>query len=178
MTKVYSTDAVYVLDDFQARTGIASVFAQVGGILYSAEGALGNAAGGGVTVLHNYTVPANTLIVAGQSIWFLFTGTFANNANVHTLSLAWGADTLTLFSSTGVASDRWYAEGRLMRRSNTVQVLDIYFCRFGTITRPGAAATFTRTLSSANVLSVRGASAGASDIVNDSIIVGWDNAGL
>jgi len=77
---------------------IQSINANVGGLLNAQTGSTGTPANTTETTLQQYTMPANTLTTAGQSIRVTCWGTTASNGNNKTMKLYFGASVI----STGV----------------------------------------------------------------------------
>jgi hypothetical protein len=156
------------------RAGTGGAYGRMGGVLYSAYTAVGNV-GGGTDTLHSFQVPSNTLSIDGQSLWFDISGSFANNANVRTLSMGFGADVIDIVGGFSASANYvWQIVGRIIRTGAATQRAHaICYTTFGTF-QSGALA-LTRALSTPNNLTVRGLGVANNDIVCDSFIVGWSN---
>jgi hypothetical protein len=97
------------------QAGTSGNDAAVGGVLYVDSGTHANSSTTN-TDLASYSVPASTLAVNNQSLEFEAWGTIVANANAKTLTLAWGSDTWTLFSTAGgVVAYTWKLRGRIIR---------------------------------------------------------------
>ncbi len=154
------------------QAGTSSNDAAVGGVLYVATTQVGNTTTG-ITVLHSYTVPANTLAVNGQSLWFEAWGTFAANANNKNIFVYLNG--VAIFNAGNIASNNvaWHIRGRIVRTGAATQK------GFVTIIRgvnPGSSSFApTATLSNANALDIRGQATATNDILIQSFIVGFDD---
>lgn len=153
--------------------------AAVGGLLYATITQTGNV-GTGEDDLASYSVPANTLAVNNQSLYFEAFGTYANNANAKTLRVRFGTSGTTLAGdaslSTGAAGS-WVVRGRIIRAGASSQkaIAEIH----NSNTSPGQvdiATLLNQTLSGAVSLRITGEATSNNDIVLESFRVYWEDA--
>lgn len=159
------------------KAGTSTNDAAVGGTLFTSVTAVGNV-GAGTDDLITYTVPANTLAVNGQSVWFEAWGSLANNANSKTVTLAWGADTFTLIAAAmDTSNTTWSVRGRIFRTGAATQLVLVNVTDTGDITgnQGDINSTGARTLSGSNVLKLTAVGVADNDIVCTAMIVGWDD---
>lgn len=108
---------------FKAGTGTALMAA--GGLLNASVTTAGNV-GAGEDDIYTYVVPANTLAVNGQSLWFWAYGFFANNANSKQVRVRFGTggtnQVITSGASTGFANGPWFIKGKIFRTGAATQV--------------------------------------------------------
>lgn len=179
---------------FGLNTGLANIL----GIRAGASTVTNDAAVGGVIlvnttqtasdtnvmgILASYTVPANTLAVNGQSIWFEASGTLTNGASLAGFQVRFGSQAF-LSSETmgGVTTNGFFnIRGRIIRTGAATQKGYVTH----TLINTGGAKTdarykaFTLTLSSANDLTIRHETdLTAGDIVLETFVVGWDDANV
>lgn len=167
------------------KAGASSNDAAVGGVLYETTTQGFNTLTG-EDDLASYLVPADTLHVNGQSLWFEAFGTFANNGNNKRIRVQFtaGSGTTLVFdlgSSGSFTGQSWYLRGRIIRTGAATQK-----AAAGMTTGPsgggtGNAANFVttalnQTLSGAITLKVTGEATATSDILLESFIVGYDDA--
>lgn len=167
---------VTVTGDLMKLAGTSSNDAAVGGVLYMDTSTPGNV-GVGEDTLGTYTVPANTLSVNGESLWFEAGGTLAGNGNTKTVRVRFGAGASTeVYNSgniTGGANPFWYVKGRITRTGAAIQTSICFGGAFG-IFKPTWVTT-DATLSGGCVLKITGEAVADNDIVQKTFIVGWDD---
>jgi hypothetical protein len=165
------------------KPGTAVDTARVGGTLYVSTTQVGNV-GTGEDDLASFSVPANTLAVNNQSIWFEAWGSFAANSNSKTLRVRFGTAGTNLVLDTGnVVSNasvhHWVIRGRIIRTGAATQKA----YASGLINPTGLAGGSTpvdvvtgldQTLSGAVSLRVQGEATSNNDILLETLIVGWD----
>lgn len=158
------------------QAGNSNNDAAAGGVLYAAFSDAGNSLGGEDT-LHSYSVPADTLYVNGQSLWFEASGITAANANTKTIRLSFGGvNVVAIASAFGSAATDWSIRGRIVRTGGATQRV------YGEI-HTGAGSTamnyadLTATLSGPVTISVTGESSGGitNDVICKTFIIGWDD---
>lgn len=185
MRMLINSSGVTSLGPMFIKPGTASDTAKVGGILFVSTASTGNV-GTGEDDLVSFTIPANTLAVNNQSVWFRAYGNIANNANNKRIRCYSGAsgtntvlDTGAAFIPTGTAGV-WRMEGRIFRTGDSTQkaVAEFLMSSAGTLT-PAAmvsniTASLNQTLSSAVVFKLTGEATSNNDITIESLIVGWD----
>lgn len=172
----HASDDQPVLDLVQNGTGkVLRLFnpsgndAVVGGVLFVSTTTAGNV-GTGEDTLNSYSVPANTLAVNGQSIWYEAGGAIAANGNVKRLRIdVGGTDILNVIAGPATT---WFIEGRITRTGVTTVV-----CSGMVVVTSGVAinAAVTVTLSSAFTLSITGEAVADNDLTINSFHVGWDD---
>lgn len=162
----------------QLLAGTSTNDAAVGGALYVSTAQVGNV-GTGEDVLASYSVPANTLAVNGQSLWFEATGTFASTAATKKLVVRFGTAGTTLILDTvagfGGTAEVWRIRGRIIRTGAATQKADAQ----ATITnalRTGVVTNLNQTLSGAVDLRILGEATNNNDILIETLVVGWDDA--
>jgi hypothetical protein len=167
-----------VVGDVNIEAGTPNVYSQVGGVLHTQSAQAGNIASASTTVLFEYYVPGGVLAVDGQSVWFEFTGTLANNAASRSLVFNWNGYAWTLFSALVTNAFRlWSFKGRITRRDvNTQKIAFFIASQVGNGVPNGNAITSTA-LSGPNVLRMSGQSLTANSVTLESAIIGWDSAG-
>ena len=104
------------------NTLIQSINANVGGLLNAQTGSTGTAANTVETTLQQYTMPANTLSAAGQSVRITCWGSTAANGNNKTMKLYFGASVI----STGVLTlndKKWFLTLTVMRTAAATQAV-------------------------------------------------------
>ncbi|MEQ2008318.1 MAG: hypothetical protein ABMA26_16145 [Limisphaerales bacterium] len=102
------------------RAGTSTSTVNAGGTLAVDTTQTGNV-GAGVDTLQTYSVPANVLAANGDSIPFLYTGSFANNANTKRLILTYGATTLLDTGALTFPFTSWRIEGHVIRTGAATQ---------------------------------------------------------
>lgn len=154
------------------KAGTSSNDAAVGGVLYVTTTQTGNV-GTGTDDIASYAVPANTLAVNGQSLWFEASGSVANNANSKTLQIVFGGTTLGSWTFTTNQADDWVIRGRVFRTGATTQKNYISLnARFAS--QPlNDVTTAAETLSGSVNLKAQGIGTSNNDIVCETFIVGW-----
>lgn len=167
------------MDRASVDGGAGTATAKVGGTLSVNTTAVGNV-GTGEDNLMSYSVPANTLSANGASLWFEASGSTANNANNKTLKIKLGAT--TLFDSgalTFSAGSKWAIRGRIIRTGAATQHY------FHLLTSDSAAWDTARavdnsapaeTLSGALTLQFTGEATSNDDIVQETLLVGYEPA--
>lgn len=152
------------------QAGSSSDHANAGGVLYVKHTVTGNV-GTGVDVLATFSVPANTLAVNGQSLWFECWGQFAANANSKQVFVRWGGQDITFSgASIGFNNEPWYIRGRIMRTGAATQVSAsrAWYTNISTKSQ-------TLTLSSPNTFEVLGEGVTNNDITITALVIGWDD---
>lgn len=155
------------------QAGTSTNDAAAGGVLYVDYTNRGNLLTGEDN-LSNYTLPANTLAVDGQSVWYEGAVRFANNANAKTLKVYFGATQIFLWSGSGALVDFWFRV-RVVRTGATTQRIMAYTADS---TGLGYAyyVTASATLSGTVVVKATGTGVADNDIVQSLFVVGWDDA--
>lgn len=157
------------------KAGSSTDYARVGGTLYVTTTQTGNITTG-EDDLASYSIPANTLAVNGDSIWFEACGTTANNANVKTLRARFGTTGTNVLISRALTISvlgRWMMRGRVVRTGAATQ--KSYVSMAGSSDNIGDVGTaLDQTLSGAVTLKVTGDATSTNDIVLESFTVGWD----
>lgn len=151
------------------KAGTSSNDAAVGGVLYVDSGTFANSSTG-ETDLASYSVPANTLAVNNQFLYFKAWGTFASNANSKTIKAKFGAASHTVF--TGItAGGSWSIEGYIIRTGAATQ--DFMAEGQNTISAPGfvGVGTAAETLSGAVTLKLTGQGGATNDVKQEGFIV-------
>ena len=153
----------------------------MGGVLFVTTTVTGNITTGEDT-LATYTVPASTLAVNNDSLWFEATGTISNSATAtRTLRVKWGSETVATFalSTIGSLTGFWKITGRIIRTGAATQIGQATRAmRLGTVptTDHDFNTGLTRTLSSSQALAITGEATLTDDLTLDSFIIGWDSA--
>ncbi len=159
------------------KAGTSTNDAAVGGVLYRTTTQTGNV-GTGEDDLASYSVPANTLAVNGQSLWFEAWGTLAATAVTKTLRVRFGTAGTNLFftrAESSISANTWHIRGRITRTGAATQK------GFGTYTVSAGVATadsstaLNQTLSGAVTFKVTGEATNNNDIVLEALTVGWDD---
>lgn len=164
------------------RPGTASDTARVGGVLYVSTTQAGNV-GTGEDPLASYAIPANTLAVNGQSIWFEASGKCASNANAKTTRARFGTSGTNLLievahiTTGGVV--HWVMKGRVIRTGAATQKGYCVQTQFVEgLTGHGGETTLNlaldQTLSGSVTLQITGEATSNDDITIETFIVGWD----
>ncbi len=104
------------------NTLIQSINANVGGLLNAQTGSVGTAANTAETTLQQYTMPANTLSAAGQSLRITCWGTTGANGNTKTIKLYFGASVISSGAIT-TTSKSWRYELIVMRTAAATQAV-------------------------------------------------------
>ncbi len=162
------------------KAGTSSNDAAVGGVLY-VDTAVTGQVGAGPDVLSTYTVPANTLAVNNQSLWWEAFGIAPVTATGAIITIEFGGTTVLNMSSFSPAGDgQWWASGRIFRTGAATQrsVAKGYADSGATMPNWFSSTTPAETLSGTVVLRVRGDSTTATnnDTVIHAFIIGWDDA--
>lgn len=159
------------------KAGASSNDAAVGGVLYVTTTSTGNS-GAGEDTLASYTVPANTLAVNNQSLWFEAFGRFTpgNNKTVRVRFGSSGTNLVAATAASNFTSD-WVIKGRIIRTGATTQISMAYT---NGLSFSGAATdvvtNLNQTLSGAITFSITGEATTNSDVILDAFIVGFDDA--
>jgi hypothetical protein len=125
--------------------------------------------------LRTFSIPADTLAVNGQSIWFDILASFSSSANAKTFTVHFGATTLGTFASGGGTSLQMRLHGRIWRTGAATQRAwctienTINLTPFGFYTEP------TETLSGAITIKGRGDSGAINEITQLTLLVGWND---
>lgn len=157
------------------KAGTSTNDAAVGGVLYVTTTQTGNV-GAGEDDLASYSVPANTLAVNGQSVWFEAWGSFAANSNNKQVRARFGTSgTNLVFDSTSVASNGggWVLRGRIFRTGAATQKSHGSWSRSSVMVAENG---LNQTLSGAVTLKITGEATSNNDIVLEGFIVGYDDA--
>lgn len=142
----------------------------VGGVLYVDSAQHGNATASVETDLSSYSVPANTLSANNMSLEFHCWGTNIG-ANAKTIKLYFGASVWTITSvGTAVA---WSVRGRIVRTGAATQ--KVVFDSSIAATVP-VVSTAAETLSGAVVLKMTGTCSVASQILQEGMIISWQDS--
>lgn len=160
----------------QVTPGTSSNDAKVGGVLYVTTTQTGNV-GTGEDTLASYSVPANTLAVNGQSLWFEAWGSFAANGNNKTVKARFGSSGTNLMFDTGavaVNGQDWFLRGRIIRTGAATQKSGVQFTR--AVVNVDSVTALDQTLSGAVTLAISGEATSNNDIVIESFVVGYDDA--
>ena len=130
---------------------------------------LGNTAGV-ETTLFSFTVPANTLQVAGDELQFMAAGTYAATGNTDKrIRVYFGATTILDTGNQAIVSAvSWVIYGTIMMKDGTHQVSGVVLdtgssvlTAFASYTAPG------ETLSGTSLFKITGSGTGASDVVGN-----------
>lgn len=159
------------------KAGTSSNDAAVGGVLTVITTQTGNTLTG-EDDLASYSVPANTLAVNGQSLWFEAWGTFAANSNSKTVRVRFGTTGTNLISTlTGVLNGGgWSVRGRIIRTGAATQKANGTAIASASGTADSDTVTgLDQTLSGAVTLKVTGEATATNDVVLESFIVGWND---
>lgn len=161
------------------KPGSSANDAAVGGVLYVTTTVTGNV-GTGEDNLATYSVPANTLATNNQSLWFEGHGTLAGNANAKTIKVYFGTAVVTLSmpAIAGITYD-WTIRGRGYRTGSSATKWKIEFfaqASSGTFVGGIRFGTTAEALSSARTFKLTGEATSNNDIVQESLILGWDDA--
>lgn len=161
------------------KAGNAADTIRVGGIMLVNTTSAANV-GAGEDDLITYNVPAATLNTNGDSIWFEACGTFAATANNKRVRVRFGTGGTNLILDTGalvtaVATD-WLVRGRVVRTGAATQKGYAEFQSGGTVLAAFAdiETGLDQTLSGSVVIKLTGEATSDNDIVQQSMIVGWD----
>jgi len=101
---------------------IQSINSGVGGLLNSQTAAVSSGALSSEQVLQTYTLPANSLTTAGQSVRATCWGTTSNDAATKMISLYFGASRIATGAFPGATT--WSLTEIVMRRTATTQGYD------------------------------------------------------
>lgn len=128
----------------------------------------GNAAGGAASTLWSETIAADTLEFDGDYIKYEATGTFAANANTKQITITLGAT--TIFDSGALAitaAGDWHIQGCIYRTGASTQKnwATLTSSSLGTLTPPVDYSTSSESDAGALTFALKGAAAGANDIV-------------
>ena len=135
--------------------------------LYSSIASISN--GNDITedVLQTFTIPALTLVVNGQFIRLIFSGTWVNNTRAKTVNVYFGSVVIgTLASSSGTSS--WYGDAIILRNGPATQFASS-FISCGTSHTVTNATTTTQVLSTPITVKVTGQAAHAGDLITCNI---------
>jgi hypothetical protein len=100
------------------KAGTSTNDAAVGGVLYVTAVTVGQV-GAGPDTLATYSVPANTLAVNNQSLWWRAAGTMAGTSC--SIPIKFGATTLITLTGSPVGTGEWWAEGEIYRTGAATQ---------------------------------------------------------
>lgn len=161
------------------KAGTSTNDAAVGGVLYVSTATVGQVNGGPDT-LASYAVPANTLAVNNQSLWWEAWGTCAVGATVCTILIKYGATTIQTITGSPASDGTWEAKGRILRTGAAAQIsrAQSYFAENSTSKPSNSQTTPAETLSGAVTFAITGnsSSAATNDTVVKGLIIGWDDA--
>lgn len=152
--------------------------AAVGGVLYVNATTVGNV-GAGEDNLMGYVVPANTLSVNGQSLWFEATGKAANNGNSKTVRVYFGGTEIFAFAPASSFANEWIVRGRGVRTgsSGIKWSVDLVLRLVGSQTTVGMTLSTTAvSLSSNRTLQFTGQATSNNDVTQETLLVGFDDA--
>lgn len=158
------------------KAGLSSNDAAVGGVLYVSTSQVSNT-GGGEDTLNSYPVPANTLAVNGQSLWFEASGRTAATPGTKTIRVSFGGvNVVSVGSAFGGLAVDWYVRGRIVRTGAATQKAYGHI-QIGGGTSAMNYADLTSTLSGAVTIAVTGESSTPTtgDVINETFIVGFDD---
>ena len=164
------------------KPGTASDTAKVGGMM-SVNSAGGANVGSGEDPLATFTVPANTLAVNNQSLWFEVWGTFASNANAKRVRVHFGSSGTTQVMdsnpATSINNSTWVIRGRIVRTGAATQkgfasMIVNPVGAGGGSNMVNLTTALNQTLSGAIDLRVTGEAVSDNDIVCHALFVGWD----
>lgn len=127
--------------------------------------------GAGEDTLQSITLPANSLDEDGDTAFFQYWGSVANNANNKTLKFKFGTDVVTITSANGFQNYTWRIDATVVRLSATTQRIYVEF--FGSAANTGIAGTMyfnsavsgTQTLANAITVLLTGEASSDNDIV-------------
>jgi hypothetical protein len=163
------------------QAGSSSNDAAVGGVLDINTATVGNATlgnvGGGEDIIATYTIPANTLAVNGQSVWFEAWGVF-NGSSTDVATILVELNGQTILSKQAATNDSaWVLRGRIIRTGATSQQ-SWAWTDFGFGGSATASEALTQTLSNNLDLTISAISVPAltDHVVCDGFLVGWDDA--
>jgi hypothetical protein len=157
------------------KAGTSSNDAAVGGVLYVTTTQTGNV-GTGTDDIAAYTVPANTLAVNNQSLWFEAWGTIANNANAKTMQAVFGGTTLGSWTFSTGQADTWIVRGRIARTGAATQKGMIGVAARFAAQPNQVLSSPAETLSGTVALKIQGIGTSNNDIVCEGFVVGYDDA--
>lgn len=158
------------------KAGTSTDHANAGGVVYVSTAQVGNV-GAGEDVLASFSVPANTLAVNGQSLWFEAFGTMINSASGKVVRARFGTSgTGLIFTSGSYANNamQWHIRGRVVRTGAATQKGSVMW----TSNLDGdcdVATGLNQTLSGAVTIEVTGEATTTNDILIESFVVGFDD---
>lgn len=161
------------------KAGASTVYAGLGGTLYSWITGQGNV-GTGEDTLYSQAIAANTLSVNGQKLTFGGFGTWAANGNSKVVRVKFGATTILTATTTGSGGGFRFS-GEIVRTGAATQVGGSSF--FDHASSGGSGAAFgnysapAETLSNAITFTVTGEATSNDDIVLKHLTVRWEPAG-
>jgi len=158
------------------KAGTSSDFANVGGVL-SVDPTVGGNVGTGEDVLSSFSVPANTLAVNGQSIWFEACGATAANGNTKTLRVRFGTSGtgLILTHTTSANNQKWVIRGRVVRTGAATQKGYATSIISNVGSAAGVETGLDQTLSGAITFEITGEATSNNDLTLDTLVVGYDD---
>jgi len=164
----------------QLRAGTSTGYAaKVGGVIEINTTSVGNV-GTGEDNLMTFAVPANTLAVNEQSIWFEAAGTIANNINAKRLKVKFGSTTILDTGAAGIpvsTAIQWVVRGCIIRTGAATQkCFATLQTSSATLTVPAGYATAAETLSGAVTLKLTGEAVSNNDVVQEMFKVGYHPA--
>ena len=159
--------------NLRVRLGASSSNATVGGVVFLDATQYTNccAAIATTTNLSQYTLPADALNAAGDSIAFRAYGSAASISN--RVQVVFGSETIldTGNRVNGTAAEGWTAHGRITRISATSQHATATFMGLGTPSGTNVSLFLSQTCSVATVLKTMGGSSTNATLTNQLFIV-------
>jgi hypothetical protein len=159
--------------------GSGSGIANAGGLLNQSTSQVGNS-GSSETDLASYSVPANTLAVNGQALYFEASGTTAVNTNSKVIRVRFGSSGTNLIlqslSFNVAIATPWVVRGRVIRTGSSSQKGYAEWTNNQRSPDVGLATGLNQTLSSAVSLRVTGQSTSSNDIILETFRVFWEPA--
>jgi hypothetical protein len=159
------------------EAGTSSNDAAAGGVLYVDSGTHANS-GVAETDLASYSVPANTLAVNNQELYFEAWGTTAANSNSKTIKLKFGTDVFTLVNASVINGAKWRMSGRITRTGSATQNVQILFESDQSSSGTFAISTAAQTLSGAVTLKLTGTGGATNDVVQRYFKASWEDGNL
>jgi hypothetical protein len=156
------------------QAGTSADHANVGGVLASNITTVGNV-GTGADNLMTFAIPANTLAVNGQSIWFEAIGIFTNSANAKTMTINFGATVLGTFATGGGTALQLFFRGRIWRTGAATQRAWCEVQNTVNLTPFGFYTTPAETLSGAITIKGVGTATSNSEVTMVAFKVGYDD---
>lgn len=156
------------------NTLIRNINSGVGGLQNAQTGAVSTSATTAETTLQSYTLPANSLANAGQSLRITCWGQTASTSNNKTMKLYFGSTAVSTVAA-GSVGQSWWLDMIVMRTAATTQAtLQRGFAGTGSVTPVAVVASAgAETLTSGVLIKCTGTNgtASASDITANGMIV-------